>query len=632
MSGVSFELSLVDKVTAPSRAAANGFQLAATQAAVLQKAMVGIENQAIKAAAAGDIGKMGKLSKSYEQFGAQLGLLEGQFPGANAAIAQQAAAAKAAKTALVDQTQAMSGATAGAGEMGNGLGALLSPMTAVATVALSVAATLGSLVIAGAKMSYAVSEAREKSVTLFDALSDGRESGESIVNSLDTLRMRFGMTRAQIQPLSQSMMAMGIQGDELKTQLTALASVQAFGIDGGEQEYLKILKETTSSAKIANGVLTNLSRTGVGYDEISQKMGVSQKQLREGLKAGTIDSKVFAAALTKAVTEKGMGPLARQAGSLDAQLSLLKESGADLFVLPKEALAPFSAGMKDLVGLISQNTASGRALKAGLTGAFTAIFSAASQALPYIKVGFELMVIAGLEAYIAVKKFFSGEQGAARMAATMGTLAFTAKLVAGSVALIAAAGMATVAAFVWLGKTVIDTIAFLQLAVKAAEKVGGDIAEGFANGIRNGIGKITEAAKSMGAASLFGVRTETKTHSPSQEQAKIGAFQAEGFAGGMRSGIGDVNAASSEMAQSSMQATRAGIAAPSPSSVARAPSGEGKAGRSGGSVTIQAGAIAAGAIQINGANSPQETLELFETSLATVIERLGLSQGLSVTE
>ena len=72
MSGVSFTLSLVDKITGPAKSVVGSFGSVAQQAKTLQTAMTSLEKQMTKASALGDTAKVEQLSQKYNQFGGAL--------------------------------------------------------------------------------------------------------------------------------------------------------------------------------------------------------------------------------------------------------------------------------------------------------------------------------------------------------------------------------------------------------------------------------------------------------------------------------------------------------------------------------------------------------------------------------
>src|SRR5262249_52407041 len=153
---------------------------------------------------------------------------------------------------------------------------------------------IADVAIESAKLAVEMSDLKAKMTATFSALG----GGAGTIAMLDKLTTKLGMTRAELAPLAEQLMGMGIQGAALEKQLTALASVKAIGIEGGQEEFLRILKKLEGQSKISSKELVNLYKTGVNVNEIAAQMGMSVKQLEAGLKNGTVSAKAFGSALT----------------------------------------------------------------------------------------------------------------------------------------------------------------------------------------------------------------------------------------------------------------------------------------------------------------------------------------------
>src|SRR5258708_18365998 len=271
-------------------------------------------------------------------------------------------------------------------------------------------------------------------------------------------------------------------------------------------------------------MLGNLYKTGVNVNGVAAAMGLSVKALQTGLKNGTVDATKFGDALTKAVTDKGATALANQARELGTQWANFKESIGDLFA--DVDVAPFLDGLHEILGLLSQGTASGKTLKAGITGALNAVFVAASKALPYIKVGIEKFIIVALKAYILVKTHWT-------------TISTVMKAVAIGIALILVPVALVVAAFIaWMAITTAVAVALAALvaaivsfvakgAIAIAEWVIGaqraavDFVMGLVNGIKNGTRLAVEAVKGLGKSVLGGMKSILGIAPPSKRLANL---------------------------------------------------------------------------------------------------------------
>ncbi len=602
--GVSFEISLEDAVTGPANDMAASLGSVEDQSKTLESAMASLEKQMTKASALGDTAKVSELQGKYEAFG---GALEKLGP----------------------QAEASGG---GMDMLGEALEGVADPMV-LAGAALALAAGLAVLTIKGAELALEMGELREKTLATFSALGGGKAAGEATIKMLDDMRASTGMTRAELTPLATKLMAMGVQGAALESQLKALASVKAIGVDGGEEEYLNILKKISGQSKISSKDLANLAKTGVNVDEMAKQMGISVKALQAGLKNGSIDAKAFGTALQGAVTAKGADALATQAASLTNQLAIAKESFTQLF--EGVDVKPFTDAIKPILAIFGQGTASGKAMKSGITGMFDAVFKIAAKVLPYVKHFLLDLVIAALKIYIAFKpviahfkSMFDTAKGGDFLTTMLDVVANTlvkvgqaaAWLIDGFLTLVgwwgklqdAAAGAGT-AFRAWVSGVVADITGLLG----SGEKIASDFIDGMLGGIMKGVSKVVDAAKNLGSSALAGVKGILGIASPSKVMAKMGGHTAAGLADGMEAGTDAVASAGEGMGA----AAAGGVG----SVKAAAPGGGAAAGGGGGGgVTINVGGIT-----ITGAGgTAQQNLELMEQEFTLMIERVALSQGL----
>jgi hypothetical protein len=608
MSGVSFTLSLVDKVSAPAKAAGGSFGSLAQQSKTLQSAMTSLEKQMTKASALGDQDKVKELSTKYDAFGAslkdvnsQMAPTAGALDGVGAAVAGTAAAATAAVGAV-----------------------------------LALGAAFAAITLKGAELALSVGEAKEKLTATLTALAGGPAAGAATLDMLDSLRGKLGLTREELAPMAEQLLAMGYTGAKLQTQLTALATVKAVGVDGGTEEYTNILKKLSGQAKVSTKDLTNLYKTGVSEADLASKMGISVKQLQAGLKAGTIDASKFSGALTSAVTSKGAGALAQQASSLSAQWDNFKETLADLFngVNAK----PFLDALKQVFALFGQNTASGQAMKFMITSFFNETFALAAKALPYIKTGIELIVIGFLKAYIYMKPLIASFKewlttggglstiwtvlkgiGVVLGLLTVGAVAFAAVLIGPFVAAgaaIAALGVGVAWLVGEIAGAVPNMIKAFDSFVASAGSIASDFITGLVGGITSGASQAIAAVMNLGQSMLSGVKNTLGIHSPSVEMAKLGVHTATGFAQGVASGTGKVADAAGGVGSAATGGV-AGGAAPSSS-----PSG---GGGNEINITVNVGGASGGAG--GGQQDGKAMGQMIAEELSLLFEKMGLSGG-----
>jgi hypothetical protein len=502
------------------------------------------------------------------------------------------------------------------GEKAGGLAEMLGPVgvgvAATAGAFLAIGGVLAGVTVALGAFALEASEAKEKALATLSALGGGSEKAKQLYDALGAARDGLGMTRAELVPLTEQLLGMGVSTDLVGTKLKALATVKALGVEGGPEEYLAITKKLQAGLPIAARELGNLYKTGVNVNEIAKAMGISTKALEASLKKGGAASKTFGAELDKMVTDKGAEALAHQALSLTAQWDNFKESITDLFA--DVDVAPFLAGLKDLLGIFGAGTSSGKTFKAAITGAMNGVFVAASKALPYIKVGIERMIIVALKAYIIVKTHWT------TIATVLKYVGIAFAVVVGAVVLVGAAFAAFIVTVVAVTGAMIGLagliVAFVVKAVVAlaswatsATQAATDFVMGLVNGVKNGAGLVIDAVKGLGKSVLGGLKNVLGIASPSKEFAKLGMHAGAGFAAGL-----DASTAGVSFSAEGMGAAATQSAAPVAS---RSSSG----GGGGAQVTF-----APGSVVINGAGKDVE--QITELMLATVFEKIALTQGL----
>lgn len=387
---MDFVLNLVDKLSAPAKAGAAGLSQVSKESKVLTAALAAVDKQLVKANALGNVAQHGKL------------------------IQQQTAL----KGALDELKPSLDAQPAGLNKLESALTELVDPaaLAAVAIAAVGAAAVgLGVIFLEGASKSLEANESLEKMTAQLTALgSTSGTTGPKLIAQFDALSERLPQTRDQLAELSKPLLALGLSGDKLNTALTAQASALAIGGDraGGTFETLqkKILSaaESGQALKIPAKGLGSLAEMGINVNDVAAKMGISATALGVKLKAG-LDPKTalqFGDALNEALIQKGKPALDQAGNSLDT----IKAKGVEAFTKlfedtdkADQGRAKFSAGLKGLSGLLDQNTTSGKALHEAITGIYDKFFTLASEALPYVELGFLTVENAGLKVYIAAK-------------------------------------------------------------------------------------------------------------------------------------------------------------------------------------------------------------------------------------
>lgn len=483
---------------------------------------------------------------------------------------------------------------------------------------------VGGLIAAGAQLAIS---------SVQDAALLQSKFGAPTVAMFDELGAKIGQTREQVGQMADRFKAMGITDvPQLRAALLATASANAL-VTGGGQAY-ETLASKIQEAVVAHGQLkvkgdaaiAALSKTGANIIDVAKNMGISTETLRNQLKAGTVDAGKFGDALQQALITKGAGPLGVMANSMSALGDRLKENIGKLFEDAGPGVTEFMDALKDLFSVFDTGNDSGKTLKAGLSGAFSAILSAAAKVLPYIKYGFQQLIIWGLKLYIALKPHFEQIKtvlkGIGIGILLMGAIAVAiGAVVIAPFVLMAAAGMALWAVigfvidkFVQVEQAIDNFVAGAAKSfadwVSGASTTAKAFVDGLVQGITNAIPNLIAAVGGMVTAAKNKVKSMLGISSPSKVMAEMGHHTAVGMAAGITGGTDKVADAAGGLADAASAS-----ASPSSSATAsKAPSS------SGGALTVDVGGI-----HIDG--SGKTAGAIVEELVATLFERIALARG-----
>lgn len=587
---------------------------------LLQKSAQSVQNQLTKANALGDVAAHKKLTD-------QLGMLDAamrQLPSSgHALVAMEDAQAKAAKDAaaatkanapalkkLQNQQKASAEQTL----------ALAEAVTAfAAAAAVAAAAGIAALIYKGAQLAIEASEAKTQMLALFDAMGEGKISGEEVDNLLDDMRSRLGVTKDAMVPFTKQILQMGITSKgavESMTQAALSAKALTGGADSGAEAFLDMSKkvqlaaDTTGKMKLpAKGLSGQFAAMGLNINDVAKEMGTTAKKLQEGLSKGTVDAKKFGDALQNAVTKKGAGPLEAMSLSVGNLGSMLKEYIGDLFEDLGPAIKPFLEEVKLLFGIFdSKAQPSGMALKTGIEGFFKRAFAIATKLVPVVKHFLLDMVIFGLKAYISLKPLLAWFRDLQNNTDFMRGLGLVWDGIVFAVNGLAGGLKVLVAIFGAVAVAVAGTLqmfgAFINWAEGAID-LGQKFVDGLITGITNGAARVVQGVQGLATQAKDAFKKALGIASPSKVMMELGGHVAGGVAEGMSARAPEVYGAGTSLA---------GAAAAPVAQAGAAPSGG-----SGGAPQVT--------VVINGVKGAEELKAEFPQMMAIAFEQLALAGG-----
>jgi len=418
------------------------------------------------------------------------------------------------------------------------LGTVGVALGAVAAAAVGAAAAIAGLASASESLivkAYEVVNVNQLMTARFQAMGDGAEGGgKKTLAMLDGLASVLPQSREQLAEWTQQIQKMGVTDlSKIRTELMATASAQALLGEGGAAAYEKISRKVNDAIegqhalKITSKELTRTIGTALTAD-VAARLGMSLGDLETKLKAGTVDAGKFGDALSKALTEKGKGPLDAMSNSLSALKTKASEAFSHLF--DDVDTKPLTDAFRNLIAVIDQGQPSGQAMKAGVTGALNAIIRVVGHAITEAEVFFLRLEVGALEAYIALKPIISA---VSKIGSVMSSLAGAVGGAAGAAGGKAAGALGVEpAAAQDVGSRIGQQTLFgLAGPVAQMSNLVGQMVADFANA------KALEVAHSsgmqLGQATLDGMKEGVQAHSPSVEAMRIGMNISEGLGAGM---------------------------------------------------------------------------------------------------
>lgn len=504
--------------------------------------------------------------------------------------------------AHIEMAAASQEAAAAAGESGMApaLESMINPaaLATVAVVALTAAASgLAAVLYEGAKASIEASESHRKMLASLSGLAGSAAAGAKTLATIRDLESVVPQNEAQLSDWAKTLMAAGTTDlSKLKDQLIAISSAEAL-IEGGSDKVKSLLAKMAEfgNTKVKAFALKSLVGTGLSQDEFLRALGMTPKAMAAAVKAGKLTGNQVADAITKALKEKGAGPLASAMDDLSTQWEKFKDNVTKLF--EDVDVKPFLDQLKSLLGIFDQSTASGKAFKLLITSAFDALFKVAAKALPYIKAFLLGIAIAALKFYIALKP----------AATKLGEL-FAKKPDPNIQKVVIGIGQS----MLYWASAVIKVITAIELLVAAvstvvdwvssAKAAGSSFVQGLISGIASGAGAVVAAVKGLASSAVGAFKAAMGIASPSRVMFEHGkANVAGGLAGGVEAGAPRVGRAMLQL-----------TSAPP----VQSPKGQGGGGNKY-TITINAGAGKDGA----------ETAKLVKAALSDLLEQYAAMQG-----
>lgn len=405
----------------------------------------------------------------------------------------------------------------------------------------------------------------------------------------------------------------------LATEATQAMHPELKALDG---EMTKLTASTGLHADALNDLALQLKAAHVSAADMPaalQAAADAEAALGKGGSAQFIQNieagKKSVAELAKETTASLGGIVAKQMLSLGAQSARLHDNLAGMFGGLKidSLLGEFANVISDF----DSSTVLGKELKATFENLFQPLVAGAQTATVAVEAFVLRAAILAVRAYLAFKPYSAVIKDiglAVAVAAAVFALTFTPAIIAAGVAMAGVVGTALLAAapFLAIGAAVVaayeafqnwDKIkAFLLGLAKDFNTIGGQIIQGFIDGIVSGATHAAAAVGDMAHSALHAAESALGIASPSKAMGKIAGFTVDGYTNSIVARTPDAQQATAALVAppSPADAAAAGGGLASVASPADGPSKAAPAAASAGggpSITIQPGAIVITGVQ-----------------------------------
>lgn len=493
MAGSSYEytIALIDKISGPAVAAVQRLD---KLTASLDKTANSLHDTTKAMSAAPDVSKtaapLEKIQKSTTNAAHAMEVGKQTIDAAVAGIRQ-------AFTSLAsgDVVGAVHGVTDAVAGMAKALDLVMPGLGEAVSAVVSFAGGLASITLglaaASVKFAIASTEAKNAALAQWSALGEGKISGAEVNEMLEDLRAKTGLAKDTLAPLTTQFLKMGITGKDALEGLTRAAAAAEATVAGGGEAFGVLYRQVNAAAEGGQKLTipykkleTSLEKIGLNTGDVARAMGKSTSELQAGLKAGTVDAKVFGAAMQDAIAKKGAGPMAVLANSAENIGKLFHEYLGNMFEDLGKSVEPFMGAIRDAVSVLDAKTSPlGAQLKATIGAAMSWIFATLTKLVPLAREFFWGLVVLALKAYIAIapvvfriKDFLTSATGLRALHAVWTALVTVFEVVAVAIGVVVAVFLAIEAVAVVVGVAIWNLIsAFASAAASVVDFVAGVI-------------------------------------------------------------------------------------------------------------------------------------------------------------
>lgn len=400
-----------------------------------------------------------------------------------------------------------------------------------------------------------------------EAALGSEESSRHFGNQIEALAGKIPTTREELNRLAvdQSRLLIGarISGQGIVDTFNAVAQEAAAMGDSAGKQIEDLITRMKRVGRLGIGRF-ELQGTGIERADVAgalaKNLHVSLAKATQDLAFGRVKIDDGAKAIRDTIEKRFAGINTKRMLDFDV---ITQKTGERLRGLTKGVdLEPILSGLDSLSKMLGSDTVTGQALKANIEGIAKILSSGFSGALPNVKEGFEYLVFYSQKIEIITLAVAVGFKGwITHLDGVKGVVNEIIDSLKSAAKLVGATGA--------LGPLATATTQAIS-QTKSARKQGGDVAQGFANGIAANDNAVTKATEEMGRKAIQGSADKLKIHSPSLVFKEQGRNTVKGYDSGV----------DEEISRGDSAIKRLGAMAPNASG------GASKSGGSGASVKI----------------------------------------------
>lgn len=403
--------------------------------------------------------------------------------------------------------------------------------------------------------------------------------GPDVLEAVERMSQRLPFTADQLSEMAKGLSIAGYSGALLEGRLEAVAASAAKMRDGGGAaqylfERLKGMADVGEKVELSDRFLRMVRAAGLSVDDVAKALGVTSDKL----KTMSLDAGTFGDAIQRALIAKGAGALSVMGSSLDVIKGKILEGIGDSFDELGDLVHPFMEQVQSLASEIFKGSAGSQILAGKVHDLLAPAFEIGTRTVRAMHIAVLEVEIAYLKASIALRPLTSalekiGISGgivnvamyliagtAITLAVVFGVLALAVTLcalpfiVAGvAIYLLVSAIQYVIGViggaidhFDQLKATIInwvvDAVSSLLGLGTGAQQAASDFIQGLVDGITSGGDLVTSAVSALASAALSSFTGPLKIKSPSKVLYDHGKDDMAGaVAGGVDDGADQVD-------------------------------------------------------------------------------------------